>query len=403
VHRIDACNARHVPTRKAHAWRLLGPTLSLLLLSFACSLPAARLETATPQPSRPAATDTPTLTQPATTAMPSDTPAPTSESSPLEIIDSSSIRRLSTQQRVAAGEFVRNLAFSPDGTTLAVAFGDDTGVIRLYNTEAYKSIGDLGGHLSIVWDITFSPDGRLLASASKDGTAKIWDWRNGSLVESLALPGEVTSVAFSPDGATLAVGGVEKWPDAAIWLFDVQSWQQVPSLEEFWNIPDIAFSADGLNLVGGGTSRNVGVWSLPDRSQRFRLNHSGQVASIAISSDSSTVVTGLCESSSDQGPQCAQGGIWVWSLQTGKLERTLASFPDWVEAVAFSADGSILLGASRDGTLRAYSFPGLDPILDIHTPGGPAHISILAMAVSPDGRFMATGGSSGVYLWGIGH
>ncbi|MGA9532796.1 MAG: hypothetical protein WBR18_08790, partial [Anaerolineales bacterium] len=205
VHRIDACNARHVPTRKAHAWRLVGPIMSLMLLALACSLPTARLETATPQPSRPAATDTPTLTQPAITAMPSDTPGPTSESSQLEIIDSSSIRRLSTQQRIAAGELVRGLAFSPDGAVLAVALGDEDGVIRLFDTKSYEPIGELRGHLSIVWDVTFSPDGLLLASASKDGTARIWDWRNGSLVESLALPGEVTSVAFSPDGATLAV------------------------------------------------------------------------------------------------------------------------------------------------------------------------------------------------------
>jgi WD40 repeat protein len=303
---------------------------------------------------------------------------------------------------------VRSLAFSPDGLVLAAAEGDPAasiGTIQLYDARSGEPRLALEGHESGVWGVAFSPDGRYLASAGRDHTAKVWDWVGGSVVQSLDFPNEVVSVAFSPDSRTLAVGGVDELPgdplqDAAIWTFAVDGWQPQLELAEYWNIPDIAFSPDGSLIVGGGTSRNARVWSADDGDLRFILYHAGQVGSIAVSPDGSTVVTSLCEAS-DAGA-CTRGAVWLWSLDTGRLIETLSEFPGGVGEVAFSADGSVLFAASADGTLYAYSPSDYRLLMTATAPPDAYQVTISDMALSSDGRFIATGGSGGIALWRVG-
>jgi WD40 repeat protein len=300
---------------------------------------------------------------------------------------------------LADGELVRAVAFSPDGTTLAAALGDEAGTIELFDVTNGRPIRMLVGHSSIVWGLAFAPDGSMLASAARDKTAKVWDWRNGSLQASLDFPNEVVSVAFSTDSRTMAVGGVEEWPNAAIWTYSVGSWQPVMRLAEFWNIPDIAFSPDDTLLAGGGTSRNVRVWGVTDGEVRHILYHPGQVSSLAISPDGSILATGLCELSQDN--ECTRGAVWEWDLNTGILMRKLSDFADGVVGVAFSPDGTVVLGASRGGNVRAYSVPDYRPLLDVVVPSASSPIVLLSMAVSSDGRLVATGGIGKIDLWRV--
>ncbi len=120
----------------------------------------------------------------------------------------------------------------------------------------------------------------ILVSVSSDRTAKIWDWRSGTLLQSLDFPGDVVSVSFSPDGQVLAVGGVDESQnqvtDAAIWTFAVNSWRPLLKFHEYMNVLAMAYSPDGRRLVGGGTSRNVQVWRTSDGTSVFTLNHAHQ-------------------------------------------------------------------------------------------------------------------------------
>jgi len=257
----------------------------------------------------------------------------------------------------------------------------------------------LRGHSAAVLAVAFSPDGELLASVSSDKTAQVWDWRNKTLVKSLDFPGQVINVNFSPDGQTLAVGGVDEpyqqIQNAAIWTFSVGSWELVRKYPEFLNIGALAFSPRGGTIIGGGTSRNIRVWRTGDGTQAFTLNHAHQVSKAAISPDGSTVAAATCETVVNA--DCTEGGVWLWDLPTGRLNRKLGGFADIVENVAFSTDGSILLAASRGGTLRFYSTADFQPASELALPGG-----ISALGLSPDGGLLATGNTRGeVSVWKV--
>ena len=353
-----------------------------------------------PQPTEtlapPTVTEPPTATQPP----PTDTPTLAPATPTLIYIRADLIYMLTIFQTFKMGDNVRGLAFTPEGDILAAAGGNSGDYdIHLWDVAKGKITNVLTGHTNIVWDVAFSPDGKFLASVSSDKTAQIRDSVTGDVVKTLDMPGETVKVSFSPDGQTLAVGGVDasggQRGNAAIWTYSVGSWEPVLKYPERINITALAFSPKGGTLIGGGTSRNVQVWRTADAARQFTLAHEHQVLSAAISPDGLTAATGTCIRVVNS--DCMEGGIWLWNLTTGTRTMKIGGFPDFVSALAFTPDGSTLIAGSRDGTLRVFNTTAYEQIYISTLPGG-----IDALAISKDGGLLATGGQSGdVNLWKI--
>ncbi len=103
------------------------------------------------------------------------------------------------------GAAIQDLAFSPDGTTVAVA--TTSAVVELWSVESQSLIHKLEGHSYRVYDVDLSADGRFLASASRDGTVRVWDVESGELLRTLETDaGPATAVAFSPAADQLICG-----------------------------------------------------------------------------------------------------------------------------------------------------------------------------------------------------
>jgi WD40 repeat protein len=110
---------------------------------------------------------------------------------------------------------VWDVAFSPDGTTLASASCDKT--VKLWDVRTGRQRATLRGHSDQVNGVAYSADGKLLASVSHDRTVRVWDAATGwEQTTYRGHSGAVTCVAFSPDGQWLASGSYDKtvrlWP-----------------------------------------------------------------------------------------------------------------------------------------------------------------------------------------------
>ena len=162
-------------------------------------------------------------------------------------------------------------------------------MIGLWDAAAGKFQGALAGHSGHVNSIAFPPDGRTLASGSDDQTVKLWNVATGQTLGTLAAyakdpgkPTPVSSVAFSPDGRSVAASSGN---DVKIKLWDVLSGHLL---------------------------------------QTFKSSYGGMHGS-RVFTGRRTLATGGFDNS-----------IKLWDITTGGLVHNLVGHSYWVEAIAFS-------------------------------------------------------------------
>ncbi|CDM93000.1 MAG: sugar-binding protein [Limnospira sp. PMC 1291.21] len=129
---------------------------------------------------------------------------------------------------LSQGSHFSKVAFSPNGTLLAVGTGD--GSVKLWETSDWKPITTttIGRHNRVVFDLSFNSTGEILASASQDGTVKLWD-RSGQLITTLEVGIKpVLSVHFSADDQMLVATDADN--RMVFWELDYSNFNQVDYL-----------------------------------------------------------------------------------------------------------------------------------------------------------------------------
>lgn len=317
------------------------------------------------------------------------------------------IARLGTIRLRHGGHQIRSVAFSPDGKVLASGAADN--LVKFWDPATGKELAILKGHTDVVWSVVFSPNGKTLASGSADKTTKLWDlshWQpGGAMPPVLTLTGHeepIRCVAFSPDGKMLASAS----EDATVKLWDLSAWRGSMARA---NVPvsilkgrggrvySVSFSPDGKTLASASDDKTVKLWDVSTRKEKVTLRgHNHSIAAVAFSPNGKWLA--LAD---------LAGALKLWDLNQGGKERlnppsiTINAHDSWIFTLAFSPDSKTLASGGLYGKVKIWDLNNWRP-----STGAPSfrtlegNHNLHSVAFSPDGKMLASGGSV-VKLWNI--
>ncbi|MFW6082516.1 MAG: hypothetical protein ACOC8C_00535 [Chloroflexota bacterium] len=279
----------------------------------------------------------------------------------------------------------RALAISPDDRLLAASTWLGHGwQVELWSGESGERVQVIPVSEGMVHELAFSSDSRLLAAACQDGGGGgVQVWETGSGEESFAGGGWPTmSVAFSPDGNTLASGR----RDGRIALWNVSDGETVDFIDAHAGVvKSLLFSREGSILTSGSGDGTVGLWEVKSGLEQARIfEPRGHVLSVALSPD------GLILASGEYG-----GTVRLWNTRSGREFLTLAAHYEGVTGLDFTQDGRMLASTSWDGQTKLWDVASGQ---ELHRfTGGPS----TSVAFSPDGTRLVCTSRTLVNIWNI--
>jgi WD40 repeat protein/class 3 adenylate cyclase len=311
------------------------------------------------------------------------------------------VNRLCHPERLSvevSGGAISAIAFSRDGGQIATSSGgpfaqvDGVPKVVLWDRRTGQRRLTLRGTERLIWGLAFSPDGTRLALGGASPQVEVRDAKTGGILWAKREPRlpQATSVGFSPDGRSLAVGFGEY---SAFGAHPVKIHDVATGHERFafpgpkGGVNDLAFHPDGRRLAVAG-SEIVEIWDVVGRIKLHELRgHSNWVYGVAFSPDGKWLATGAWDRT-----------IKLWDAATGAERSTLFVHNGFVLDLAFSPDSRTLASTSEDRRVRLWEIPSGRLIGGLH-----GHTDFVqAVAFAPDGHELASGGVDGsMKIWDL--
>ncbi len=291
---------------------------------------------------------------------------------------------------------VRAVAISPEKADKAIVAAGRGNQIHLFNAkgEFLKTLIDptlksadgkiaKAAHISLVESLAYSPDGKTLASGSFQEVT-LWDADAGTVKARIAgFADRVVALAYSPDGKLLATGGGAPTEDGEVKVFDPAG---KPAFEIKNGHSDtvfgVAFSPDGKLLATCAADKFVKVWEVPGgKFVKSFEGHTHHVLDVGWTADGKKLVSAG-----------ADNILKVWDYEKGEKARDIASHKLQVTRLAFVPKTQTFLSASGDKSAVLWNADNGGSMRNF--PGGLDYL--YAVATNPDGSLVATGGEEGI-------
>jgi len=298
--------------------------------------------------------------------------------------------------RFRQGGDVNGLAFSPDGKFLASAGGWSDRSVHLWEVATAKEVRLFTGPKQNVHTVAFSPDGKTLAAGSADGSLRRWDVKTGREQRAITYKFSITSLAFAPDGKTIACACNAAHGPYVLRQVDVATLQLKFSVVAHQApIQSVVFSPDGKTIATGSLDKSIRLWDRDKGEGRLHITgHNGGIFSLAFSPDGKRLASASQDSS-----------VRLWDAATGEELLQIKGHTGAIRAVAFSPDGKTLASGNQDWTHQDWTVRLWDA--SSGKPRGEPHrhlAAILSVAFSPDGKLVASGGNANectIRLWDL--
>lgn len=280
------------------------------------------------------------------------------------------------------------LAISPDQKRLAAGRGDRVLVYEIARKER-PVILELPTPNDLVQSLAWSPDGQTLATGGFR-RIRLWAVATGKMIRQTdGLSGRVTALSFTPDGKMLIAGDGDVASTGMVRIWTMPGAEPVASWAAHADsIFSIDISRDGKLLATAGADRLAKIWDLASRKELAKLEgHAGPVVAVAFNPEATQLASGGMDKE-----------IKVWDVKTKEQTVALATNPTGATALVW-VDAKTVLSASEDGVLR-YSSRDSKERATRTFPGAPD--VLYCAAISSDGKTIYAGCHDGqVYVWSV--
>lgn len=232
-------------------------------------------------------------------------------------------------------------------------------------TQYVQQFGVLqGAHKGRVLSLAFSPDGMTLATGGTDDDIRLWDLATGG--QNVVLRdhrADVTGLTFSPDGKTLAScsGYFNNQDDNTVRMWETNDWTPTFTFSKHRDrVVKAIYHPRGELMISADDGGRIYVWRVSSGDVIRTIETPSPINHIALSPDGALVA-------SAHGSELAikDTSLRLWNTQTGEMIREYTEMSDWVMNVTFSRDGNVLLGADYSKRVCGWDMNSGEVVLDL--------------------------------------
>ncbi|MEM9941241.1 MAG: serine/threonine-protein kinase [Planctomycetota bacterium] len=233
---------------------------------------------------------------------------------------------------------VWSVDFSPTGETLAAAIED--GSVRVWNIDEQSLVQSFNAHRGIVWMVEYHPSRPIVVTSGDDSWIKLWNAETFELIKEWKATSSVRSVAFSPNGDRIVAGD----RDGGIHVFDIDSGETLNTHIQAGSIFGVDYSADGKYIATAGSDKVIRIFDAESLTERKTLvGHDGPIYGVRFAGSGDFLASVGWNQN-----------VRIWNSETGEQIQSLIGSEGDVWGLDFCGGASHLVTGEQEGAAHVW-------------------------------------------------